>query len=156
MRVWPYEYRDAVTGSTRLVIEPDGESRAAVSVKGGSFVTVADPAPVVAAIYAAMGRPEPVILERPGSADAASPVQCSGILVGRLDGKVTVGLCGIQPEEMPPSAARELAALIAIRADEAQSEPDPAEVEKLTGFLVRHGAGLRTTGVDEIARAALN
>lgn len=157
---WPYEHRDEITGSTWLGIEPEPDARrpgfVKVSVRFGQFVSIGDPAPVVAALYGAKGLPAPVILERPEVTFKDGLNRAGPIEVGRLGGRVTVGLYGIQPEEIDPAPARRLAALIAIRADEIQAdEPDPAEVEELAAVLDQAGALLITTPTERLARTAL-
>jgi len=91
---------------------------------------------IAAAMHEAAGLPAPVILERPEVTFKDGVNRAGRIEVGRLGDRVTVGLYGIQPEELEPDVARRLAALIAVRADEAQDgEPDPAEVEELATIL---------------------
>jgi hypothetical protein len=91
---------------------------------------------IATAMHEAAGLPAPVILERPGATIADGVNRAGSIEVGRLRDRVTVGLYGIQPEEIEPAVARRLAALIAIRAGEVRDgKPDPAEVEELTGKI---------------------
>lgn len=91
---------------------------------------------IAEAMHEAAGLPAPVILERPGATVKDGVNRAGPIEVGRLGDRVTVGLYGIQPEEIEPAVARRLAALIAIRADEVQSdEPDPAEVQELAAEI---------------------
>jgi hypothetical protein len=151
----------------RITVSRDGEDHCllAVFADGASVVRVLpDEVPGVAAgiataMHEAAGLPAPVILERPAATFRDGVNRAGNIEVGRLGGRVTVGLYGIQPEEIGPAEARRLAALIAVRAEEARGdEPDPAEVEELAGAIRtahhpdsgRPGDGDRTA-----ARAAL-
>lgn len=109
-----------------------GCARLMVTRTCGVHIEAADFPALIAALYEAAGLPAPVILERPGATFEGGVNRAGPIEVGRLGGLVTVGLYGIQPEEIEPAEARRLAALIAICADEVQDgEPDPAEVEEL-------------------------
>lgn len=150
-RAWPHEIPDAYGLGARLFIRPgDGPDLAEVRTGGGRPVAVDDLPPLVAALYAAAGKPEPVILGRP-----TGPVDRFRGIKTRRDGDSVLLSIGGNRDALDPDAARSLAAELAILADEAESKPDPAEVEELTGVLVQAGAGLRPTGVDDIARAAL-
>ena len=111
-----------------------------------------------ATLYEAAGLPAPVILEPPGATFEGGVNRAGRIEVGSLGGRVTVGLYGIQPEEIEPAAARRLAALIAVHADEAQSDPDPAEVQSLADEMcadVRRIGGSPPEEWRIAARAAL-
>ena len=103
---------------------------------GDFHLPVGKLAEFVTAMHEAAGLPAPVILERPEVTFKDGVNRAGRIEVGRLGDRVTVGLYGIQPEELEPDVARRLAALIAVRAGEAQDgEPDPAEVEELATIL---------------------
>jgi len=105
-------------------------------------------AEVAAGLWTGAGAPAPVILERPdGPAD-----RFQGIKIERDGGSVLLRIGGNR-EALDAGAARTLAARIAILADEAEDEPDPAEIEELAELLREHGdcASLRW----EAARAAL-
>lgn len=122
-------------------------------------VPVAGLAQFTAAIWEAAGKPEPVILDRPEATSGGGISRAGRIEVGRLRDLVTVGLYGIQPEEIEPEQARRLAALIAIRAGEAaEDEPDPAEVEELAAAIRRElhpDSGKPAEADRTAARAAL-
>jgi hypothetical protein len=87
-------------------------------------------APVVAALYAAQGRPEPVILDRPdvSGLDLAS---AHGFDIGRTKD----GVLAFAGARWALTDARDIAATIAAMADAVISEPDPAEVEELATLL---------------------
>ena len=88
----------------------------------------------IAALYAAAGKPEPVILDRPD----IDPQTCKGVNLFNVwldrDRNVYVGRGG-NDTGLAPSVARLLACLIAAYADAAEREPDPAEVEELATLL---------------------
>jgi len=126
-----------------------------VSGRCGIHVRAAGFPALIAALYEAAGLVGPVILERPSVPQDGARLRFGKFGMRMLDGGIAFSLPGVEVDAVPPGAARELAAHIAAYADAAESEPDAAEAEDLTGFLVRAGAGLTTTGVDDIARAAL-
>ena len=142
-----------------------GHASIATAAGPGTHGTVNVPAadvPVVAAgiataMHEAAGLPVPVILERPEITFKDGPNRAGSIEVGRLRDRVTVGLYGIQPEELEHGDALRLAALIAIRAAEVQrNEPDPAEVEDLACVIARYRKTTVSDGHDHgIARAVL-
>jgi hypothetical protein len=132
-----------------------GCARLMVTRTCGIHVESADFPALIGALYEAAGLPAPVVLERPGVPQGTSPLRYGDFGMRMHKGGIAFSLPGVEARAISPAAARELAAHIAAYADEADREPDAAEAEELTGFLVAAGAGLRTTGVDDIARAAL-
>jgi hypothetical protein len=161
----PYVY-DGKYGSGRMAISQNSKEQklAAVGVSGAlpAYVAAEDLAEIAANLYEACGLPSPVILNRSEFNPGRSLDRIGDVHVGHLGGKVTVGLYQVQPETLTPAYARELAALIALHADEAEGEPDPEEVDELA-HAIRLGlfpdsvqAGLRPSDSDrQAARAAL-
>lgn len=141
----PYVYTPRPGEWLRVSRDEEGRCMVGVAAEESGYAHSArfrpDDVPAVAAgiataMHEAAGLPAPVILERPGATIADGVNRAGSIEVGRLRDRVTVGLYGIQPEEIEPAVARRLAALIAIRADEVQSdEPDPAEVQELAAEI---------------------
>lgn len=130
-----------------------------VAADGPVCIAPGDWPRIIAAACKAAGKPEPVILERP--VPAALGCYSDGVRVFadgnrvRLQATESHSAKEYWRARLKPADARKLAACIAALADAVEDEPDPAEVEELTGVLVQAGAGLRSTGVDDIARAAL-
>lgn len=143
-----------VSGETAL----PGCARVWVSARCGIHVKAAGFPALIAALYEAAGLPAPVILDRPETTFADGVNRAGRVEVGRLGTQVTVGLYGIQPEEIEPAVARRLAALIAVRADEAEAEPAPDDVtelaEEIRSDLARTG-GRPDEATEIAARAAL-
>ena len=139
----PYVYNPRPGDRVTVSAAPGGRGCGLAVCADGAAMTgipAADVPGVAAGIAAAMheaaGLPAPVILERPEVTFKDGVNRAGRIEVGRLGDRVTVGLYGIQPEELEPDVARRLAALIAVRAGEVQDgEPDPAEVEELATIL---------------------
>jgi hypothetical protein len=119
---------------------------------------------IALAMHEAAGLPAPVILERP------PVVTREAIIVPgarfRVHGNAIQAdpLCGsgVQQESFAPAAIRDIAAALAVMADEAESEPDPAEVEELARVIradlypPSESIGLRPGESDRTAaRAAL-
>lgn len=130
---------------------------------GGAVVQVTDPVgllvdsgafpAVVAALYIAAGLPAPVVLERPEL--PGDTTMFRGYAVSRYNGSLTIGI-EAERRNFSPAEARELAAVIAARADEADAkvpEPDPEDVEALRVLLRREMASDGSTA--DIARALL-
>lgn len=151
-----------------ITVSRDADGKCAVAVASGTRVTsariLAEEVPgaaagIATAMHEAAGLPAPLILGRPEATFEGGIHRAGSIEVGRLGGRVTVGLYGIQPEEIEPAEARRLAALIAVRADEIQAdEPDPAEVEELAAEIRREhhpDSGRPSEGDRTAARAAL-
>ncbi len=109
-------------------IRPDG--------KGGVIIGNASPVPghhvsqIVAWIYEAAGKPNPIVLPR-CDIDPSGDVG-TGWYVNHNDGTVT-----FRGTRLSPDDARMVAAIVASTADIAENEPtpDPAEVERLAAFL---------------------
>ena len=156
--LWPWEYLDCNRRSLQVAPSPV-EGAAELRTESGHIVAVADSdlPEFVTTLYQAAGLPAPVILERPAATFEGGVNRAGRIEVGRLGGRVTVGLYGMQPEEIKPAEARRLAALIAIRAGEAEDEPDPAEVEELAEIITTTDPRSRGYSPDPevIARAVL-
>ena len=130
-------------------------ARLTVSKPCGVHLEAADFPALAGALYESAGLPVPVILDRPA---VPSVSLLAGVTFTARHGGVDVGYHSLGTDSghlCDPETIRRFAASLAILADEAEATPDPADVEELTGYLVRAGAGLRSTGVDEIARAAL-
>lgn len=145
-----------ISGETAL----PGCARVWVSERCGIHVKAADFPALLGVLYEAAGLPVPVILGAP----TLPPGIChysDGVKVFtdgnevRLQATESHSAKEYWHTKLEPADARKLAANIAALADFAEAQPDPADIEELTGFLVGAGAGLRTTGVDDIARAAL-
>lgn len=120
----------------------DGEAVAEVCV------SKADLPRVSAGLWESAGLRAPVILERP---DILALDMLPGL-------HFTVNGCVIEAErpggnrQFTPAAVRRLAASLAILADEAEAEPDPAEVEQLAAVVRKLANG---TQIDDLARAIL-
>ena len=136
----PYQYEDAgvvlkigpsLGGAARLRITDTDDQTLYAEVRPQAVPGAA------LALYEAAGLPAPLILPRPEQ----TPLLFfrGDIFTGRLTSKVTVGLRGIQPEELDPDAALELAAHIAVNAEAVKRdrEPDPDEVNRLATVIHR-------------------
>lgn len=120
-----------------------------------SQVWCGDRVTLISAMHEAAGLPAPVILDRPAIDGEPVCWYVPGGLsvrgddahaeITRRGGRIGIGLS--EALDLDPVQAREFAALVAACADAAGSEPDPAEVEKLT-------AEIRTApGMEGIATA---
>lgn len=166
----PYEYTEAADGENlRIEPGPHGGAWLIVQNYGASRIIEVDPSAVPAAalaLYEAAGLPAPVILPRvmhplsgpwrlsEGSTLTAS---CYGKQV-----RIAFDQVNGPASAFPPAEARELAAVLVALADQAEAEPDPAEVEELAEAIraaIHPDAprlGLRPTDSDRIAaRTAL-
>jgi len=110
-----------------------GCARLTVSKLCGIHVEAADFPALIAALYEAAGLPAPVILERP-DADDDSAGLIPGLRFTARDGVVEVERPGGN-WQIGPAKVRKFAAALAVLADEAESGPDPAEVEELAYVL---------------------
>lgn len=103
-----------------------------LGTENGSLVDVStDEFPaLIAALYEAAGLGTPVVLERP---ELHEYTHACGISLRREGSRIFVAV----PDEasLEPGTARRLAAYLAAYADQADAEPDPAQVEELTVLL---------------------
>lgn len=110
----------------------DGEAVAEVCV------SAADLPAETAKMRQAAGLPAPVILERP-EIDPDAWLQSGPVRMGLTgDGEVMVGLGNAQ-SGAAPSDIRHIAALLCAYADAAEAEPNPADLEALTGLIDAEG-----------------
>lgn len=111
-----------------------GVLHASARILAGEVPRVA--AQIAAAMHEAAGLPAPVILERP----AQIPGRGEGNEFGRFTlvynsgHEVGIAVNG-HGDGLPPAEARRMAAHLLARADEAQSQPDPAEVGELAAVI---------------------
>jgi len=126
----------------------------------GVCIAPADFPVIAACLYQAAGLPAPVILDRPEHPRASLVFEGvtftirpgSGVDATRVHGGIQTGTL------YEPDVLRRVAADLAALADEAESDPDPAEVEELTRAIIQgtpdwHSASGPAAG--EIARAVL-
>ena len=134
-----------------LILRGPGEDEPA----GGEafWIEDADPAEVAVAVFRAHGQPAPVITPRPDvdTSRGQSFGPCLRLSVEQRRVRLWGDGLGVL-DELEPHAARQLAGLLVAYADAAESEPDPAEVEKL-GNLIAEERGL--AGSAELARKIL-
>jgi hypothetical protein len=92
---------------------------------------------VIAAMYEAAGLPAPVILERPETTPAGTSTAIGFVYPFRSARGDLVGVVTSEVRDayLTPTEARKAAAVIAAYADEADADPDPAEVEELAAFI---------------------
>ena len=125
----------------------DGPAAAWVKTAGTACVTSAALPGVTAALWAAAGRPAPIILERPELVATCSLLP--GFRIAPDDGKLHVH----GEARMAPQQARTLAAYIVARADVLEAaEPDPAEVTALADVIRETSTSMHS---GDIARAIL-
>jgi hypothetical protein len=121
-----------VSGETAL----PGCARVWVSERCGIHVKAAGFPALIAALYEAAGLPAPIILARPVGGEYLMrhfpSALGAGITVNRKDGFVVIRGDGLL---FDPKTVRDLAAFAVTLADEAESEPDPAEVEELAAAI---------------------
>jgi hypothetical protein len=123
----------------------DGLASAVIGVNGGVFrssgevrVLAAD-VPTVAhrlaeAMHEAAGLPAPLILEWPAGLQDA--VTIGGVTLGREGRDILVGMPrGQSTGHLSPADARDLAAVLAVYAAEAETIPDPAVVDELATVI---------------------
>lgn len=108
--------------------EPDG---GCVTIEARGFHLPVQKIPEFAVtLYEAAGLPQPVILPRP-PAIGDTTIFLGGYSVQR-DGNAVTIQAGTEERRLTPAEAREYAAAIAARADEAETAPDPAQVAAVT------------------------
>ena len=150
-RVWPYEIPDVYGLGSRLFVEP-GNGAAEIRTEGSLPVAVDDLPQLVAALYAAAGEQEPVILEQKFRRSFDKCYFGPDFYIERRGADV---IAGLGKAEVTLRGPRELAAYLVLVADEADAEAEAAEVEELGGIF----ANLRMRAVqppsEELARAAL-
>lgn len=166
----PYVYTDP--GGDRLQISPSrsgaGASLLAVDTDDGErvcIVVLPDAVPdVVVATYRAAGLSEPLILKMPQDGDYGRRAN-SGWGMFSIEGRsVQLETCCLSCNrlsqwKMPPSAVRNVAAVIVQMADRAENEPDPEQVKVIASVIADGDPDLRGGYSDEapedIARALL-
>jgi hypothetical protein len=134
----PYRLVDGKGGwlEVRKVTLVDGD-RCGVATSGQAFIV--DPAEIPAiarAMYEACGQQPPVILGRPDTSASGTPTVLGTIYPFRSakGARVAVGR-GTGDIYLEPGHAREIAAILAACADEAEPEPDPADVDALAAAI---------------------
>jgi hypothetical protein len=159
----PYEY-DQPGCDAQLVIMPTLGGDARVIVNSGHptvYVDVpASEVPAAAlALYEAAGLPEPVILPRPELPEGGKwrPAEGSRLVLSQQgnDVRVEFDITNGASSTMPPAKAREMAAVLAVLADEADAEPDPAEVDRLAALIKAEDYDLNYPSRCELARSIL-
>jgi hypothetical protein len=170
----PYEHADPSGADILLTIQPNGAERVRVRIDDcdGQHSAYLEPSAVPAAalaLYEAAGLPEPLILPRvmpplggPWRPEKGAALWAARVRAGNAPGEVRVGWGGAGPyEDMTPAKAREMAAVLAALADEADAEPDLAEVDELAE-VIRAGLyppskeiGLRPDDADRAAARAV-
>jgi hypothetical protein len=170
--VTPCEFEDCSnSGATLGVVETTIYQAAELEVTSGGdyrripFFVAADDLPgLVAALYESAGLPAPLTIDRvtPPLGGPWRPRQGAALLANRIDNHVAVGFDSPAGSSamatITPSQAREMAAVLVAYADEADAEPDPAEVEELAGEMsadVRRIGGSPPEEWRIAARAAL-
>ncbi len=151
----PYEVKDASKDGCKLFIHPapaafpgtaeftanDGRGQ-----EIGVYVAASEVPAAALALYEAAGLPAPVILPRqetpPGLTSGACewrPYEHSILAARRVGNEVRVEMERSNGASctFPPAKAREMAAVLATLADEAEAEPDPAELEQLATVIHR-------------------
>ncbi len=141
-------YENTEIPGIKLVIRPTGTGFAQVMISDHSQLAYADirPSEVPAAalaLYEAAGLPQPVILDAPTTLSGkpltvgtpAAPVEFTdSSSLFASDGRVFLAL-DPKRDGLTPKEARKLGAALAVHADAAEAEPDPAEVEELAVVL---------------------
>lgn len=114
---------------------------------------------ITSAMYQACGQRPPVILDCPETRDEYRAMPGSALKVSRNGTLVRVEwdvACGVA-SNLPPGNARQFGAAIIALADEAEAEPDPADVDELA-VLLMDALNPGTTGIGgarPLARAIL-
>lgn len=109
--------------------EPDG---GCVTIEAREFHLPVQKIPeFTGTLYEAAGQPVPVVLERP-QIQGTTSIFLGGYSVGRDPGAVTI-FVGTEERRLTPGEAREYAAAIAERAD--QADAGKAETEALTDLI---------------------
>ena len=130
-----------------------------VTVEGKSTcLQVADLPQVAAALYEAASRPAPVILERPEPRKVLVPAADGGetvhIVPGCPEGSPGVALSLSCPVRLVGDEARRITVALVDAMREAETEPDPAEVEKVVKKIGTEVGGAWVGRDLMIARAA--
>jgi hypothetical protein len=131
----PYEYTDP-EGSTFVIYPWPRDDREGATISwgqahDGALIPPDRIAEVVAALYRAVGRPAPIVLERLNwHGTDRTRHTLNGVTV-RRDGQ-RIAVLG---QVITATTARMLARALAEMAEDAENEPDPAEVERLAAFL---------------------
>ena len=117
--------------STDPSADPPRDGEECLGIEAGDFhVPLHNLAGFVASLYEAAGLPQPVILPRPQIPGDTS-IFLGGYSV-RRDGNAVTILVGPEERRLAPAEARQYAAAIAERADEADAAPDAALVAAVT------------------------
>lgn len=96
---------------------------------GDAYVPAGDLIPVVALMFRAAGRPDPIILDRPATVGPdVTEHSCSGWVIRTRDGHLRISVTSL---EMAPKAALQLAATVATVALNATEEQPADEVRVL-------------------------
>jgi hypothetical protein len=157
---WSYTDEDGVT----LALIPCGERHAELRVStdtlaAGVCVGPGRPAELVTELYKASGQRPPVILDRPGDPAAEICFFAAGADLrffaegGRIEVRNKTG-GGVSGQAFPVAGIRDLAARLAVLCDEAEDEPDPAEVDDLAAVLMEPGV-MGLDGARPLARRIL-
>lgn len=144
--IWVYgktelEVSQGANGGTRVVTrehlgDMDGKPDCPVEVPPLDLVGIA------VQLFEACGQPAPVITPRP-NIDTSHPTPYEGItLSAEPDRVVRIAMDGgCVFRELEPHAARVLAGALVAYADAVESEPDPADVERLAQMIEQGGEG---------------
>ena len=134
-------YRNA--GGAELWIAPGGSGIAQITVVANGcenemLVDACDLPEVVAKLYEACGLPSPVILARSSARfpEGGAPFRFGDFGFRLGPGGVSPSLPGLTAKAVPPGFLRELAGHLVALADEADAEPDPADVDELAVLLM--------------------
>jgi hypothetical protein len=136
------------------VFEPDDDGNTIQLDSATLVVALAvraeDIDPLYAALREAVGRPEPVVLDAPDR--SAQWRRMASTSFGSF--KVVPG--GVQRNDggaVDPASVREIAAVLAVMADEAEAQPDPEDVKALREWFQELEFAGKTC--EDIARAFL-
>jgi hypothetical protein len=154
---WPWVYADR-DGDELTIDEAGGQAHVCTDEDGA--VVTRDGLPLVAAkLYEAAGMGAPVILDRPGDPAAEIWFFAAGADLrffaedGRIEVRNKTG-GGVSGQAFPVAVIRDLAARLAVLCDEAEDEPDPAEVDDLAAVLMEPGV-MGLDGARPLARRIL-
>ena len=122
---------DCAAPHSDLSIDPPRDGEGCLAIEAADFHLPPHKLPeFVATLYEAAGRPPPILLDRP-QIPGDRTIFFGGYSVLR-DGNAVTLLVGPEERRLTPAEAREYAAAIAARADEAETAPDPAQLAAVT------------------------
>jgi hypothetical protein len=153
----PYEYTERDGEKLRIEHGPNGGAWLTVSNHGWSRIVEVAPESVpgaALALYEAAGLTKPLMLPRP-ALEGVNLAYFGNVFTGRSGSMVTVGWRRIEPQELDPHEALELAAQIAVNAQTVlRDEPDPDKISELADLLLA-GAPMSRQVAEALSRKAL-